>query len=317
VICQSIETGTGETGRVTTSHVEPYTALALTGIIPILPTPFTPTGAVDDEGFTRVIDTTIADGVDGICMFGLASEYYKLSDAERTQLVQLLVRHANERCPVIVSIVPHSTHLAVAEAVRAVEAGVDALLVLPPFFLAPSLDSIAQHIEAIASAVPVPVIVQYAPLQTGRTIDAQVFAQMHRRQENISHVKVDMVPSGPMISTLRLQGLQSLVGYMGLHLPEDFSRGVGGVMPTVSVCPLFVKLWRLLSEDPKEARLLHQQILPLLNFMMQSIEFLLASEKELLIRRGILSSSYRREPTIFLDSSQLEELDMLASHLGI
>jgi dihydrodipicolinate synthase/N-acetylneuraminate lyase len=307
----------GETGKVTTSHTKPYIAPKIAGVIPILPTPFTPTGAVDDKGFARVIDAAISDGVDGICMFGLASEYYKLSDAERAYLVQLLVRHANKRCPVIVSIVPHATHLAVAEAVRAVEAGVDALLVLPPFFLAPSLDAIAQHIEAIASAVPVPVIVQYAPMQTGRTIDAQVFAQMHRRQENISHVKVDLVPSGPMVSALQSQGLQSLVGYMGLHLREDFSRGVGGVMPTVSVCPFFVKLWRLLSEDPKEARLFHQQILPLLNFMMQSIELLLASEKELLIRRGILSSSYRREPTISLDSSQLAELDMLASHIGV
>ena len=42
---------------------------------------------------------------------------------------------------------------------------------------------------------------------------------------------------GLPLSALTANRVSSLVGYMGLHLPEDFTRGVGGVMPTVSISP--------------------------------------------------------------------------------
>jgi dihydrodipicolinate synthase/N-acetylneuraminate lyase len=54
-------------------------------------------------------------------MFGLASEYYKLADAERDLLAKLLVKRVARRCQVILSVTQHSTRLAVAEATRAAE----------------------------------------------------------------------------------------------------------------------------------------------------------------------------------------------------
>lgn len=288
---------------------------ALGGVIPILPTPFTPQGAIDDESFIQVIEAAIASGVDGLAMFGLASEYYKLSDAERFHLTELLIHQAAKRCPVVISIVPHATKLAVTEAVRASQIGADALMVLPPFFLGPSIDAIVHHIRSIAAAVAIPVIVQYAPIQTGRVIEAQVFAKLRDELANFSHVKVDLVPSGPMISSLHSCDMHSLVGYMGLHLPEDFSRGVGGVMPTASLAGTFVKIWRLLPRYGEQARQLHRSVLPLLNFMMQSIEFLIASEKELLVEGEILKFAYCREPSYCLDTVQKTELRAHVFHL--
>lgn len=291
-------------------------SLSLGGVIPILPTPFTAAGAIDDEDFANVIEAAIAGGVSSVAMFGLASEYYKLTDAERFHLVEVLVRKVAKRCPVVISIVPHATPVAVAEAVRAVEAGADAIMVLPPFFLAPQTDAIVRHIHDIAAAVPVPVIVQYAPLQTGRIIEMQVFSQLRSKLPNISHIKVDLVPSGPAISSLRAHSMESLVGYMGLQLPEDFRRGVGGVMPTVSICAAFVKIWQLLSHDEQQARSLHRELLPLLNFMMQSIEFLIACEKELLAHCGILRFPHCREPAYHLDPTQRAELSAHANYLA-
>ena len=290
-------------------------SVSLGGVIPILPTPFTPAGAIDEIGFSSLVEAAIQSGVNGLAMFGLASEYYKLTEPEKKLVTSLLIRQANKRCPVIISIVSHATRVAVSEAVAAVEAGADALMVLPPFFLAPSGDAILQHIQQIAASVPVPVIVQYAPLQTGRVIEPQVFARLHSELPNITCVKVDLVPSGPTISHLCSHSIQSMVGYMGLHLLEDFRRGVGGVMPTVSVSAAFAELWRLLPQDPLRASTLHRELLPLLNFMMQSIEFLIAAEKELLVRRGILRSAYCREPAYELDAVQRSELEAHAIRL--
>lgn len=287
------------------------------GVIPILPTPFTAAGEIDEAGFANVVEAAIRGGAHGLAMFGMASEYYKLTEAEKKRLSALLIQQTNQRCPVVLSIVSHATRIAVSEAVAAVEAGADALMVLPPHFLAPSVEAILRHIRQIAASVPVPIIVQYAPLQTGRTIEAQIFARLKEEAPNIASVKVDLVPSGPTISSLYEQKVPTMVGYMGLHLPEDFCRGVAGVMPTVSVCAAFVELWRLLAEDPQRANEMHRQLLPQLNWMMQSVEFLIAAEKELLVRSGIIHSTHCREPAYALDAVQREELEAHASRLGL
>ncbi|MGH9616778.1 MAG: dihydrodipicolinate synthase family protein [Acidobacteriaceae bacterium] len=293
----------------------------LGGVIPVLSTPFTPDGAVDRESFRALIEAAIAGGANGLAMFGLASEYYKLSEDERSGLVQVLVQQTAKRCPVVISITAHSTVLAKKEAAQAAEYGADVLMIMPPFFLGPSMHAVVQHIREVAAVVRLPMILQYAPLQTGRFIEAAVFAELSRSVPNLTHVKVDLVPSGPMVSDLCSRGVGCLVGYMGLHLPEDFFRGAAGVMPTVAVTPALSEIWRLLSNDREKARSLHQELLPLLNFMMQSVEFLISCEKEILFRLGVLRSSYCREPTIHLDHAQKAELDIhiarLADRLGL
>ena len=118
--------------------------------------------------FCAVIDAAIEDGVQGLAMFGLASEYAKLSDAERVHLTKLLVERVAGRVPVIISITSHAIEVARKEAVAAVRAGANALMILPPFFLSPSADAVHKHIATIAAENDVPVIVQYAPAQDRR-----------------------------------------------------------------------------------------------------------------------------------------------------
>lgn len=291
----------------------------LGGIIPILATPFTESGEVDLESFRRQVEASIQDGVHALAMFGLGSEYYKLADAERSSLTELLVRQANGRVPVIISITHHAREVAVRQARAAVAAGANALMIMPPFFLGPGAAAIMGHIEAIASAVPVPVIVQYAPLQTGRSISPETFAELHRTHPNVTHVKVDTVPSGSTITALcQASGgsLKSIVGYMGLHLPEDAVRGVAGCAPTVSLGRAFVHLWSLLGQGGDEGWDFHRRMLPLLNFMMQSVEMLIACEKLLLVRRDMISSTCCREPAFRLDNFQLAELDRYVKDLA-
>ncbi len=285
----------------------------------MLATPFTERGEVDRESFAHLVEASIQDGVHGLAMFGLGSEYYKLTDAERASLTELLVRQANHRVPVIISITHHAGEVAVQQARQAAAEGADALMVLPPFFLNPSVEAILHHIEAAARAVKVPVIVQYAPLQTGKMISPEAFVNLRRALPNLTHIKIDLVPSGGMITALRQASggsLKSLVGYMGLHLPEDVARGVAGCMPTASLGRAFVHLWDLLERGGEQSRAFHQRLLPLLNFMMQSVEMLIACEKLLLVKRGMISAAYCREPTFHPDRFHLAELDRHAEDLA-
>ena len=292
---------------------------SLSGVIPILPTPFNKEGEVDEADFVRVIEASLADGVNGLAMFGLASEAYKLTDAERRRLSVLLIEQVAGRVPVIISVIHHSVDVAVQEAAGAEKAGADAIMVMPPYLMFPGETAVRNHIAAVASAVDLPIVVQYAPAQTGTSLPAETFAAIHRMHSNITHIKVDQVPSGPMITSLRncsANSLQSMVGYMGLHLPDDIRRGVSGVMPTVSLGRAFVRVFELLHAGEDEGRRLHQKLLPLLNFMMQSVEMLIAVEKQLLVHRGILRSAQCRRPSWTIDSFHMAELEQYAAELA-
>ncbi|MEO6964895.1 MAG: dihydrodipicolinate synthase family protein [Acidobacteriaceae bacterium] len=272
----------------------------IAGIIPILATPFNDTGEVDVQDFAAIVESAIEDGAHAVAMFGLASEYYKLTDEERCILTSTLIRTARDRVPTIVSITHHSTEVAVREAIEAEQSGAHAIMVLPPFFLAPSMDSILFHVEAIAKAVHIPVILQYAPAQTG--IDPALLSRLP-----VSMVKVDASPSIPALRALP-STITTLVGYMGLDLPDAVVAGCSGCMPTASLVRPFVKIWRLLQSNPEDGRHEHQRLIPLLQYMMQSIEFLVAAEKHLLLKRGIIRSSYCRKPCERLNNDQLDKL---------
>lgn len=286
------------------------------GVIPILPTPFSENGELDIGSFLDAIDAAIRHEANGIAMFGLASEYYKLSDAERSQCIGALVQQVAGRIPAIISIVAHSTEVAVKDAKFAESEGASAIMVLPPFFLAPSFDSIRRHILEIASGVSLPVVIQYAPAQTGYPITADLFAQLRQDAPNITCIKVDQTQAGVMVQQLQNLGVDSVVGYMGINLPKDHACGSVGVMPTVSLCPGFLEIWRLLVEKDPSAEALHETLVPLLSFMMRSIECLIASEKYLLKYRGVIRSRYCRRPSYNLDRAELAELAEHASHMA-
>jgi dihydrodipicolinate synthase/N-acetylneuraminate lyase len=283
------------------------------GIIPILATAFDSAGRIDERSFVRQVEMCVSDGVSAVAMFGLASEYYKLSDCERDRLARVTVDAAGGRVPVILSITPHARELAVAEARRFAAAGADALMVIPPSFLAPPEEAILSHVGAVANAVSLPVIVQYAPAHTGRTIEPSAFARLAEIYPNVAAVKIDMAPSAPFVAALRQASGERLalyVGYMGLDLPDAFDAGAAGCMPTASLARMYVEFWRLLGTDRRRGGLSHTTAFPAIQFLMQSVEFLIACEKRLLVRRGIFDTAYSRAPFATLadlDIAQLEE----------
>jgi 4-hydroxy-tetrahydrodipicolinate synthase len=252
-------------------------------------------------------------------MFGLASEVFKLSDAEKMRLTKILVEQCGKRIPVIVSITHHSLEVARKEAMEAMRIGADALMIMPPFVMSPGPESVLKHIAAIAADTAAPVIVQYAPIQTGTNLDAENIAALQRSFPNVAYVKVDSVPAGPMISRIRSSSgdsVKAIIGYMGLHLPADFARGAVAVMPTVSLVHAFAAMLEHLAQDLGQGRKLHERLLPLLNFMMQSVEMLIAVEKFFLQRRGLLTSRYCRGPNWTLDAFHIAEIDRLWSALS-
>jgi dihydrodipicolinate synthase/N-acetylneuraminate lyase len=289
-------------------------ATAISGVCPVLAVPFLADGRVDLDGFDAVVDHVLRVGVEGLTLFGLASEFHKLGDAERRVLRQRFLAAADEHDGVtaIVSVTAHATHLAVEQARAAVADGADALNILPPHFLGPSARDVTAHLDAVLDAVAVPVVVQYAPAQTGTSLDTETLAALARRHPNLRTVKVESQPPGRFIGQLgELEPpLSGLVGHAGVQMPDAIDRGAVGVQPGCSFTELYRDLWDLRARGQVEAFAdLHRRMLPYLASWMQQVELIIQVEKTILHRRGLIGSEHCRAPGWTLDEQERTMID--------
>lgn len=282
----------------------------VTGICPVLETPFTDDGSVDLASFVRLIDSVVRAGVKSVMFPGFASEFHKLTDEERAELIEVLLERTApiDGFTCVISVPDHATAIAVSRARQAVEWGAGAINVLPPHFLGPSRAAVHRHLMSVIDAVsPVPVILQYAPAQTGTALDATAISSLAAAAGNLVQVKVESTPPGALISALAdsTPSLTSLVGYAGVQLPDALARGAVGVQPGSSFVELYVEVWeRWRAGRVREARDFHRRMLPYLSYWMQSVELIIAAEKEISARRGIIASSRCREPAHMLDAAE-------------
>jgi dihydrodipicolinate synthase/N-acetylneuraminate lyase len=293
------------------------------GVCPVVATPFTAAGAVDYEGFRRTLRHLIGVGVRSVMFPGFASEFYKLTDAERDSLVEILIDEtgdAPEPVTRVISIPDHATSVAVDRATRAVEAGADMVNLLPPSAHGPSSAQVRQHLQAVLAAIaPTPAILQYAPAQTGVTLDPSVIAAIAEAHPNLVQVKVESTPPGQLITALREAApvMSCVVGYAGLQLPDGLRRGAVGVQPGSSFPELYLMIWeRWTDGDLDGAQQLHTRLLPYLSYWMQSVELIIAVEKEISYRRGIISTPRCRAPFRELDSEEMTMVDRFFEEFG-
>ncbi len=289
------------------------------GIIPIVAAPFTKQGEVDEDSFQHLVRHLLTTGVQGLTLFGVATEFHKLTDAEKERMQTILLTEMRNHPTVVsmVSITDHAREIAVKRAQRAEEMGADSLMLLPPFFLKPSMEAIITHIKAVASSVSIPIVVQYAPNQTGVTIPADVFLRLKEDHDNIKFVKVEPQPPGRYVSEL-VKGsdgsLGALVGYAGIQMPDVFKRGAKGIQPGCSFSEIYVELYKRYETENKDAFTeLFNQLLPYISYWMQGSELIIQAEKTILYKRGIIASDYCREPAHALDSVEIEMIEEFLS----
>lgn len=288
--------------------------MELKGIAPIIATPFTLSGEVDEDSLRSLLRALIRGGCHALTLFGIAGEYYKLSDEESCRMTDIVVQECKAGgVPSIVSITQHATEIAVRRARETEAAGADCLMLLPPFFLKPGAEALYEHIKSVAQAVKIPVMVQYAPEQTGVAIPPETFRRLSEEAENITHYKIECKPVGAYLSKLleiTRHSVTVFVGNAGYQLPEAFDRGAVGAMPGCSMYDIYLKIYHAyFSGKREEAVLLHDSLLPMLNHIRQNVEMIIAFEKRILKRRGIIETDYCRRPAYTPDSTMEKLFD--------
>lgn len=273
------------------------------GVIPVLPVPFADDQSLDLEAFADEVRWALGRPIEGLALFGLASEYWKFSDDERIALAETFVGTVQRRKPVLVSVTDSSRFHAERFARRLVQLGVDALVVMPPHFMTPKPDKLIDHCRAVADTVaPLPVIIQYSPAYIGVSLSAEVFVRMQERSPNIGYVKVEPRPPGPMIEAIRAASggsLSCLIGQGGLTLADCRRRGICGLMPGVAVVEVYRKLWDGLAAETvtQETWDLNDRMVAMMSHIVPTIDLWVAAEKQMLAWRGVIDRPLLRDPS--------------------
>jgi 4-hydroxy-tetrahydrodipicolinate synthase len=284
----------------------------IAGVMTVLPTPFARNGEVDVASLKRLVDHAITEGSDGLVCFGLASELYKLSDSERTEILRAVLEHVAGRVPVIAGSESNSIETAAARTAEYCAAGVTAVMVLPPTFVKPDEATVVDYYRAVAAAAgDASVIVQDAPSWTGVPLPVGVLRRVREHAPNVTHVKVENPPNQPKIAALAEAGFTCVGGYGALHLLEDVSAGVCGVMYGAGSIRSMVALWEAATHDSQRAWPLFEKLLPLLAFQMSSLDLFIAVQKYLLHRAGVIASTTVRRPGYELTEHHIDWLEQL------
>lgn len=281
----------------------------LSGLVPILATPFHGDGSLDLRSLARLVEYQVAGGADGVATFGLASETFALSAEERRLVLDTVVaaaRSASPDMPVVAGIAATGLYPAVEQGKAAVDGGADVLMVLPPFLVRPSDDQLADFFGELASAVGVPVMMQDAPGVTGVPMSVRLIAETGKLP-GVDHVKVEAAPTAPKVAALTSAAvgskLQVFGGQNAQFLLDELERGAIGTMPACEFTDLLaavLKAWDAGSRDEAEARF--HRLLPLLVYGLQS-GLAWAVHKEVLVRRGIIADARVRAPGRPLDAA--------------
>jgi 4-hydroxy-tetrahydrodipicolinate synthase len=229
-------------------------------------------GEVDYDGFRRLLEFQMEEGIDGLLPLGTTGETPTLDEDEEERLIKIAVETVKGKVPLIIGTGSNDTrHMAVYTR-RARDLGADAALVVTPYYNKPNDEGLLRHFEAAASE-GIPVIVYNIASRTGRNIPTTLLEQIARIPGivGVKEASGDINQMGDVIRNIKLpaeaagKDFAVLSGDDALTLPL-ISLGGDGVISVISnLVPGKIKaLTRAgLAGDFAEARKIHYQLLPL------------------------------------------------------
>jgi len=289
-------------------------AFKFDGVVPVIPTPFGSQGNVDLEALGGLLEFAIAGGVCAVCLPAYASEFYKLVDGERRDLVCRAIADLNGRLPLVAQ-VNHVSSAAVAETARDFErAGAAAISVaVPRLFNLPERD-LLRYFDRILRAINIPLLIQdFNP--GGPTVSVEFVRSLHREHEHFRYLKLEepmMAAKVQSIVEATAGEVGVIDGWGGSYMLELIEAGICGVMPGLGVSDLLQIVWQHARAGRKDqAYEVFQAVLPQISYSLQSMEFFHHVEKSLLAARGVLPNTIVRDATMTVSAIDRAHIEFL------
>jgi 4-hydroxy-tetrahydrodipicolinate synthase len=249
----------------------------LHGVATALVTPFTATGDIDEARLLSLIEYQLSGGVRLLVPCGTTGESAAMSEAEDQRVIKLTVAAAQGRARVIAGTGSNATASAIEWSQAARDLGVDAILVVAPYYNKPTQEGLYAHFRAVAESVnDLPVVIYNVPSRTGCNIAAATTLRLAHEVENIVAIKEASGDLTQIMAILRArpQHFRVLSGDDAITL-SLIALGADGLISVASneAPALLSRMVQLaLAGDWQNARALHFKLLPLMeaNFIESS-----------------------------------------------
>lgn len=205
------------------------------GLYTALITPFTEYNTVDYSALENIIEYQIENNIDGLVPCGTTGESPTLSHEEHDRVIAQTIKFARNRIPVIAGTGSNATNEAIRLSQHAEDAGVDAVLLVNPYYNKPTQKGLYLHFKAVADSVKVPCILYNIKGRTGVNLETETLLRLVSDTKNIVAVKEasgDLIQIEDVINRSK-DGFSVLCGDDNLSL-EVIKKGGHGVISVAS-----------------------------------------------------------------------------------
>ena len=196
------------------------------GILTAMVTPFDAAGRLDEGAAARLMRHLLDNGSDGLVLAGTTGEGATLSDREKERLWELAVSEVGDEAVLIAGTGSNDTAHSIHLTERAAEIGVDAALVVTPYYNKPSRRGLIAHFSAVASAAPdLPVVLYNIPSRCVIDMDNELLAELAATIPNVRAVK-----QARYEHVAPIEGLDLLAGNDDMLADVLDLGGTGGIL---------------------------------------------------------------------------------------
>jgi 4-hydroxy-tetrahydrodipicolinate synthase len=290
----------------------------LKGSIPPLVTPFRQ-GEVDYEAYQRLCEFQIAKGTHGILVNGTTAEPASLTVEERNRLVTLAVETVKRRVPVVAATGSQNIIETQTLTDHAVAAGVDALLIVTPYYSRPPQRGLIEYYLAVTKAVEIPWMVYHIPGRTAVSVTLDTLKQLKERSRTFVGMKHAVNDLNFVSQCLAALGhdFKVFVGLEELSYPMmtigacGLMNAVGNLRPDLLV-DMCEAVW---AGDMKRGEAIHHALFEINEAVFYDTNPI--PMKYMMKRLGILQANEHRLPMVPATAELEKRLDGVLSRAGL
>ena len=230
-------------------------------------TPFDKNGHIDFDKTTQLVNYLIENGTESLVVAGTTGESPTLSKEEKLALFEHVVKVVNKRIPVIAGTGSNDTYTTIELTKKAENLGVDAIMVVAPYYNKPNQEGLFQHFKAIAESTSLPVMLYNIP---GRSV-VNILPDTIIRLSKISNIVAVKEASGDLNAMTKIiantdDDFELYSGDDGLTIPVLSIGGIGIISVASHVIgnELQEMVQAFLNGENEKAAKMHQLLLPIM-----------------------------------------------------
>ena len=290
----------------------------LKGSIPPIVTPIKE-GSVDYDAYSRLVEFQVNEGSHGILVNGTTAEPSTLTTKERNKLVDIAMETVNQQLPVIAATGSQSYEETKFLTQHAVKAGVDALLIVTPYYIKPPQRGLIEYYLKLANQHETPWMIYHIPGRTAINVTLETMLKLRSKSKTFIGMKHAVNDLGFVTECLAGLGkdFKIFVGLEELSFPMmaigacGLMNAVGNLRPKI-LSDMCEAIW---EKDMDRGQKLHQQLLEINQAVFYDTNPI--PIKYMMKRLGIMPNNEHRLPMVAATKELEQKLDNVLSRAGL